>query len=255
MEPICACASRGSFDPVTCSGSAISCFASRCRRVRVIIEHTAGARAGQKQEFEDPTVLRFGRHPSNHVQFDALKDLDASARHAELRHDGRGFRLYDVGSSNGTLIGGERVTERLLAGGEEVQFGTGGPRVRVSFDGIEPAAHAVRGKAGEPAPPAGVRATLFRAAVDAAVHRAMRPLRMAAVGLVMCVLLAGAGLLVYRARSDAREDALKRKMIELMERQRSAGDTERAELAKLIEANNAELRKAGSGAAISRSAR
>src|SRR5262249_22503446 len=78
---------------------------------------------------------------------------------------------------------------------------------------------------------------------------------MVRVGLLVCVLVAGAGLLLYRARSDAREDALKRKMVELMERQRSATDGEKAEIAKLIEAKNSELRKAGSGAAISHAAR
>src|SRR6516164_3325470 len=107
--------------------------------MRIIVEHVTGAKAGQSQTFENPQVIRFGRHPSNEVQFDAYKDLDASSRHAELRIAGDTLTLVDVGSSNGTLVGSERVTERALASGEEVQFGAGGPRVRITVEGAVPA--------------------------------------------------------------------------------------------------------------------
>jgi pSer/pThr/pTyr-binding forkhead associated (FHA) protein len=79
--------------------------------------------------------VRFGRHPDNDVSFDAHRDLDASSRHAELRPAAgdSGYVLVDVGSSNGTLVDGERRAELPIAAGESaiVEFGSGGPRLRI----------------------------------------------------------------------------------------------------------------------------
>ena len=77
--------------------------------------------------------MRFGRHPECEVSFDALRDIDASSRHAELRPGDAGWTLVDVGSSNGTYVDGKRVTELAVASGAPVQveFGAGGPRLRV----------------------------------------------------------------------------------------------------------------------------
>jgi S1-C subfamily serine protease len=53
-----------------------------------------------------------------------VRDERASRRHAQLvpLADGR-LQLKDLGSANGTFVGGERVQERVLDGGEEVQIG------------------------------------------------------------------------------------------------------------------------------------
>ena len=77
--------------------------------------------------------LLFGRHPEADVAFGAEEDLDASARHAELRQFGGGWILVDLGSSNGTFVNGMRVTEVTLSSQTEqiIQFGPAGPRVRV----------------------------------------------------------------------------------------------------------------------------
>lgn len=103
---------------------------------RIVIEHLAGARAGQRQELDPATFerVRFGRHPDNEVAFDAHHDLDASLRHAELRHEpGGGWALVDVGSSNGTIVAGQRITRLAVAEGTpiEVAFGPDGPCVRL----------------------------------------------------------------------------------------------------------------------------
>jgi pSer/pThr/pTyr-binding forkhead associated (FHA) protein len=100
--------------------------------VRIVVDHIAGSRRGQRQVFEPREVLSFGRHPSSDVSFDAHRDLDASTRHAELRRRGDGYVLCDVGSSNGTLVAGARITELSLGPGPlEVEFGRGGPVVRI----------------------------------------------------------------------------------------------------------------------------
>jgi pSer/pThr/pTyr-binding forkhead associated (FHA) protein len=103
---------------------------------RVVIDHIAGSRRGQRQEFPADNRVRFGRHPECEVSFDPHRDIDASSRHAELRvaeRAGTGWVLVDLGSSNGTYADGHRVTETPIARGVaiSIEFGPGGPRVRM----------------------------------------------------------------------------------------------------------------------------
>ena len=101
--------------------------------MRVVIDHVAGARRGQRQEFPAGTRIRFGRHPECEVSFDPNKDIDASSRHAELRSLESGWVLVDLGSSNGTYVEGHRITEAPVQSATPVaiEFGPGGPRVRL----------------------------------------------------------------------------------------------------------------------------
>lgn len=101
--------------------------------MRVVIDHVAGARRGQRQELPAEARIRFGRHPDCEVSFDAHRDIDASSRHAELRPLDAGWVLVDVGSSNGTYVEGRRVTESPVAANAalHVEFGPGGPRIRL----------------------------------------------------------------------------------------------------------------------------
>lgn len=101
--------------------------------LRIIVDHVAGSRRGQRQELAPAARLGFGRHPDNQVVFDAHRDLDASSRHAELRCEGEAFELVDIGSSNGTFVAGQRIREHAIDVGVavEVEFGAGGPRLRL----------------------------------------------------------------------------------------------------------------------------
>jgi pSer/pThr/pTyr-binding forkhead associated (FHA) protein len=101
--------------------------------VRVVIDHVAGSRRGQRQEFGEGERVRFGRHPDCEVSFDPHRDIDASSRHAELRALESGWVLVDLGSSNGTYVEGTRITESAVAQNVpvKVEFGPGGPRVRL----------------------------------------------------------------------------------------------------------------------------
>lgn len=93
----------------------------------------SGSRRGQRQAFGAGERVRFGRHPECEVSFDAHRDLDASSRHAELVWSDGNAVLVDVGSSNGTLVDGARITELELRVDDprQVEFGTGGPRVQI----------------------------------------------------------------------------------------------------------------------------
>ena len=113
---------------------------------RIVIDHVAGSRRGQRQEFPADKRVRFGRHPECEVSFDPHRDIDASSRHAELRVvESTELRwvLVDLGSSNGTYADGHRVTEAPITRGAAVnlEFGPGGPRVRLFVgDDVEVAA-------------------------------------------------------------------------------------------------------------------
>lgn len=112
--------------------------------MRVVIDHIAGSRRGQRQEFPASSRIRFGRHPDCEVSFDPHRDLDASSRHAELRvietpHASATepvsvtWVLVDLGSSNGTYVEGHRVTETPVSSNTpiSIEFGPGGPRIRL----------------------------------------------------------------------------------------------------------------------------
>ena len=123
--------------------------------MRVVIDHIAGSRAGQRQEFSAGTRVRFGRHPDCEVSFDPQRDIDASSRHAELRVAradatdplSQGWVLVDLGSSNGTYVEGHRVTETPVSRNVpiSIEFGPGGPRIRLfvgddsAIEGLPPA--------------------------------------------------------------------------------------------------------------------
>jgi pSer/pThr/pTyr-binding forkhead associated (FHA) protein/S1-C subfamily serine protease len=90
---------------------------------------TRGARAGAVERFEK-SVVTIGRHPMNDLRFDAVKDLDVSSRHAELRSVGNRHVLHDIGSTNGTYVNGQRIiAECQLADGDLVGFGADGPQL------------------------------------------------------------------------------------------------------------------------------
>jgi hypothetical protein len=52
-----------------------------------------------------------------------LEDRNVSRNHAEIQPFGTGFKLVDLGSTNGSRVNGERVAERQLRDGDLVEFG------------------------------------------------------------------------------------------------------------------------------------
>ena len=90
-----------------------------------------GARMGQVLHLDKPHLV-IGRQKDADVRFDAQKDIDVSGRHAEIRLDKGNYTLYDLKSTNGTFVNGERIAgSRELKSGDRVQFGKDGPDVEV----------------------------------------------------------------------------------------------------------------------------
>ena len=78
-----------------------------------------GPNAGSKY-FLDADETAIGRHPDSDIFLD---DITVSRRHAEIRREGVGFHLQDVGSLNGTYVNRERVDKADLRSGDEIQIG------------------------------------------------------------------------------------------------------------------------------------
>jgi len=120
--------------------------------VKFTLTHLTGSRAGSVQELTGH-VLTIGRDPSNALAFDPVVDADVSGFHANLTVQGAQVLLSDLGSSNGTLVNGQRIQGSVpLISGCTIQFGEKGPIVSVQF---APLAAAASGAEGGPAGGAG----------------------------------------------------------------------------------------------------
>jgi hypothetical protein len=65
-------------------------------------------------------IISIGRRPESNI---VLADPNVSRNHAEIRPQGDGFLLVDLGSTNGSKINGVRVDQRMLTDGDEITFG------------------------------------------------------------------------------------------------------------------------------------
>src|SRR5260370_25672361 len=67
------------------------------------------------------TIVSIGRDPSNDL---VLPDAMVSRRHAVVEYRGSQYYLRDCNSSNGSLVNGDRVSERNLRDGDLGAIGT-----------------------------------------------------------------------------------------------------------------------------------
>ncbi len=65
-------------------------------------------------------LTRLGRHPDSEIMLD---DITVSRRHAEIDWQAPDFVVRDAGSLNGTYVNAERVEQRTLRPGDELQVG------------------------------------------------------------------------------------------------------------------------------------
>jgi hypothetical protein len=68
--------------------------------------------------FAGPRTI--GRAEDNDL---VLRDPEASRHHARLEPEGLGWRVVDLGSTNGTWVNGARVDDESINVGDEVTFG------------------------------------------------------------------------------------------------------------------------------------
>ncbi len=92
---------------------------------RYSLRFESGERRGETIPIAGQTFT-VGRRPGNSLQ---IGEASVSGRHAELILEDTKVRVRDLGSTNGTKVEGERVTEADLAHGTRVTFG----HVEMSF--------------------------------------------------------------------------------------------------------------------------
>ncbi|HJZ84098.1 MAG TPA: sigma 54-interacting transcriptional regulator [Polyangia bacterium] len=98
--------------------------ALRLRRCR--LEVMGGHDAGLTREFTAETI-RVGARRENDL---VLLDAKVSGLHCEIRLDEHGYRLRDLGSKNGTFVGGMRVVDVYVNPGVVLEVGD----TRLRFD-------------------------------------------------------------------------------------------------------------------------
>jgi predicted component of type VI protein secretion system len=79
-------------------------------------------------------VVTVGRLEENTI---AIRDVSVSSRHAQISLSGKEYVLKDLGSTNGTQVNGEAVTEKTLQNGDKVVFGN----VEAVYQSDVPSAH------------------------------------------------------------------------------------------------------------------
>jgi len=76
---------------------------------------------GSESSLELPEdITSVGRVPENVLQ---IEDDSVSSSHAQIFFEDGNFHVRDLGSTNGTFLNGEKITESPLNSGDEVRFG------------------------------------------------------------------------------------------------------------------------------------
>ncbi|HEX4746953.1 MAG TPA: DUF3662 and FHA domain-containing protein [Gaiellaceae bacterium] len=76
--------------------------------------------AGRKHEVTKPTVV-LGRSREADIR---VSDVNVSRRHAELRQEGAGYWIVDLGSTNGIEVNGKRVDKSRVRDGDRITLGS-----------------------------------------------------------------------------------------------------------------------------------
>ena len=96
------------------------------------MEFLSGSIQGERRF--DGRLVRIGRDTQGEVVFDFQKDPAVSFNHAVLEELGGRWVLRDLGSTNGTLVNGRKITHHFLVDGDIAAFGLAGPQVRIRPD-------------------------------------------------------------------------------------------------------------------------
>jgi len=101
----------------------------------IILEIILGGRTGFRTEFEQERIT-IGResapgNKTNDVDFDHYSDITASRNHAVIEKSGLGYILEELNGKGNTFVNGTAVTRKILRNNDIIQFGSGGPEIRV----------------------------------------------------------------------------------------------------------------------------
>lgn len=88
--------------------------------VRIVV--VAGGTLGQSYPLSGERVM-LGRGPGVDLTFD---DPEMSRQHAAIEYTAEGFRLRDLGSTNGVFVGGKKVEAATMKHGDRFEIGSHG---------------------------------------------------------------------------------------------------------------------------------
>ena len=109
--------------------------------MKIVLAQEFNGQPGPERTF-DHLIIKVGRDPADcHLVFDQSEWPMVSRKHAEFRTKDNRCLIVDTNSSFGTFLDGQRVAEPLeVRLGSRVQFGAGGPVMRVIRLESQPAA-------------------------------------------------------------------------------------------------------------------
>ena len=90
-----------------------------------------GPEPGKSWELTERTTI--GKGPNNHV---SVIDATVSRNHLEILHEASGFRVRDLGSTNGTFLDNARVVEAWARPGMEIRAGEVLFKLRAVHEGV-----------------------------------------------------------------------------------------------------------------------
>jgi ABC transport system ATP-binding/permease protein len=100
--------------------------------MKIVLAEERGGQQMPEQTFQQP-IVRIGRDAADcQIVFDNQQFPMVSRKHAELRWQNGQWFLNDLGSSYGTYLNGQKISQpQAVAAGSALQFGTNGPVLRV----------------------------------------------------------------------------------------------------------------------------
>jgi pSer/pThr/pTyr-binding forkhead associated (FHA) protein len=117
-------------------GGGLAAFLERCEPALVVVR---GSGAGREHPL-DREKLVIGRAPGVDVQLD---DSELSSQHAAVEWSGEGFRICDLGSTNGTFVNGRPVRACDLEAGDRIELGRHVLQLRIEGRTREPRVYLV----------------------------------------------------------------------------------------------------------------
>src|ERR1700722_12547148 len=97
-------------------------------RIRLTV--TEGPDQGSTCDSDDEMLVRVGTRPNNSL---LLTDRNVSGYHLEVSRSTAGWRLRDVGSTNGTFVAGMRVYDLVVRSGSLISLG----RSKIRLDALD----------------------------------------------------------------------------------------------------------------------
>jgi pSer/pThr/pTyr-binding forkhead associated (FHA) protein len=150
-----------------------------------VLVYAGGEKDGQKVAL-DKQRTTFGRNAKNNV---VLADTGASGFHAEVAREGGAYVLRDLGSTNGTLVDGEPISETALQHGARIRMGA------TRFVFVDPTVSDFE-KAMAAVDDLGSEWGLLRAEMDMTRVQEARRSQAVMIGLLLVVVLGGGAYVV-----------------------------------------------------------